>query len=178
MDFVVETGALIVDYELPSPEDFPTLKAVKYDVVRETFEQSYWSASEVAQFYESAMYQSCLRSLYDVFAADEAEVIASVTFNGWVNFTDKAHGKPARACIMSVQAARTTIEHANLWTVDPKTCFKALKGVAGARLADMTAVVPILPLKRTDSRFVPANDVTVKDAIGRPLTPPGSQDRA
>ena len=178
MDFVVETGALIVDYELPSPEDFPTLKAVKYDVVRETFEQSYWSASEVAQFYESAMYQSCLRSLYDVFAADEAEVIASVTFNGWVNFTDKAHGKPARACIMSVQAARTTIEHANLWTVDPKTCFKALKGVAGARLADMTAVVPILPLKSTDSRFVPANDVTVKDAIGRPLTPPGSQDRA
>jgi restriction system protein len=176
MDFGGETGALIVDYELPSAEDFPTLKAVKYDIVRDTFEQSYWGASEIAQFYDSAIYQTCLRTLHDLFTADEAGVLASVTFNGWVNFTDKVHGKLARACIMSIQATKATIQQANLGTVDPKRCFRTLKGVAGAMLAEMTAVVPILPLKRTDDRFIPANDVTERGAVGGQAALQGSQD--
>jgi restriction system protein len=158
MDFVAETGALVVDYELPSLDNFPTLKGVKYDLLRDTFEQSYLGESEIAQLYDGAVYQTCLRTLHDLFAADEADVIASATFNGWVNFTDKVNGKPARACIMSVQATKAAIEQVNLGAVDPKTCFRILKGVASAKLADMSAVVPILRLKSTDAWFVPAND--------------------
>ena len=160
MDFVAETGALIVDYELPSLDTFPTLKAVKYDLLRDTFEQNYLSESEIAQLYDGAIYQTCLRTLHDLFAADEADVIASATFNGWVNFIDKVNGKPARACIMSVQTTKATIGQVNLGAVDPKTCFRTLNGVASGKLADMSAVVPILRSKSTNDCFVPANDVT------------------
>jgi restriction system protein len=159
MDFAAETDSLIVDYELPPLDTFPTLKAVKYDLLGDAFEQSYLSESEVAHLYDGAIYQTCLRTLHDVFAADEAGVIASVTFNGWVNFIDKVNGKLARACILSVQATNATIKEVNLGAVDPKTCFRMLKGVAAAKLADMSAVVPISPLKNADDRFVPANDV-------------------
>ena len=159
MDFMAETGALIVDYELPSLDKFPTLKAFKYDLLRDTFEQSNWHESEVAQLYDGAIYQTCLRTLHELFAADEADVIASATFNGWVNFTDKVNGKPARACIMSVQTTKSTIKQVNLGAIDPQTCFRTLKGVAGVKLADMSAVVPILRLKSTDDWFIPANDV-------------------
>jgi restriction system protein len=160
MSFEAGTASLVIDYELPPPENFPTLKAVNFDVLRDTFAQSHWSESEVAQLYESAIYQTCLRSLHDLFAADEAEVISSVTFNGWVNFLDKVRDVPARACIISVQATRSAIRQANLLAVDPKATFKKLKGVAGPKLADLAAVVPIMWLKRTDE------PIAVSDAIG------------
>ena len=159
MDFEAETGALIVDYELPPPDTFPTLKAVKYDLLGDAFEQIYLSESERVQLYDGALYQTCLRTLHEVCAADEAGVIASVTFNGWVNFTDTVNGKLARACILSVQATSDAIKQVNLRALDPKTCFRTLKGVAAAKLADMSAVVPILRLKSADDRFVPANDI-------------------
>ena len=177
LEFVPGKRTLVVDYELPSPDDFPVLKSVKYDVVQDMFEQSHWSAPEIAQFYEDAIYQTCLRSLHGLFAADEADVLASITFNGWVNFMDKVNGRPARACILSVQAAKSAIEQANLWAADPRAWFKTLKGVAGARLADMAAVPPLQALKKTDDRFLPANDVAAKDAGGRPPTQPGTQER-
>lgn len=158
MGLVAETGALILDYELPAPDSFPTLKAVKYDVLRDAFAQSTWSESEVAQLYDSVIYQTCLRTLHEVTAADEAEVISSVTFNGWVNFTDKIRGTPERACILSVQAAKDAIRQANFLAVDPKSYFKRLKGVAGSKLADLAAVVPISWLPRTEDRSAAMGD--------------------
>jgi restriction system protein len=158
MSFTAPTGALVVDYELPAPDSFPRLKSVKYDVLRDSFAQSYWGEPEVAQMYESAIYQTCLRSLHDAFAADEAEVIASVTFNGWVNFTDKSRDTPARACIISVQATRLAMQKANLAAADPKTSFGKLQGEAGARLADLSSVVPLLWLQRTEDHLIAAND--------------------
>jgi len=175
MSFETETGSLVVDYELPSPENFPTLRAVKFDVLRDTFAQSHWGESEIAQQYESAIYQTCLRTLHDLLAADEAEVVSSVTFNGWVNFTDKLRSMPARACIMSVQAARSAISQANFLAVDPKIIFKKLKGVAGAKLADLAAVIPLMWLKR-DDRLAAADDATGEDsrAQAQSLSSPSS----
>jgi len=161
LGFEADSGALIVDYELPAPESFPTLKAVKFDVMRDGFTQSDWSETEIAQLYESALYQTCLRTLHDLFAADEAELISSITFNGWVNFTDKSRGTRQRACILSVQASKAAIRQTNLLAVDPKIFFQKLKGVAGAKLADLAAVVPIRWLKRTDA--VAANDAVETD---------------
>ena len=173
LGFAAETGGLTVECELPPPDDFPRLKAVKYDVMGDTFEQVYWSAPEIAQFYDAALYQICFRTLHEVFAADESEVIASVTFNGWVDFTDKLHGRPARACILSVQAARAALKQTNLGTADLKLLFKSLKGVAAANLAEMTAIVPLSQSTQADNHLLPANDV--ENAAGSP--PTGSQDR-
>jgi restriction system protein len=111
--------------------------------------------------------------LHGLFAADKENVLASVTFNGWANFTDRVHGRPARVCVMSVQASKAEIARADLRKVDPKIAFKSLKGIAGTRLADMTAVVPVLSMKGSDARPVAANDVMAREA-----RPPNSQDRA
>jgi restriction system protein len=143
----------------------------------DTFEQGYWPAPDIAQFYDAAIYQTCFRTLHELFAADEAEVIDSVTFNGWVNFTDKVHGRPARACILSVQVPKTALKQVNLSVADLKALFKSWKGVAGANLADMATIDPVLPLKKTDNRPLPANDMTEKGAGRQPPPVPGSKER-
>ena len=172
MGFEPRTGALVIDYELPAPESFPTLKAVKFDVLRDCFTQSHWSEAEVAQLYDSALHQTCLRSLRDAFAADEAQVISSITFNGWVNYTDKMRGTPARACIMSVQASRDMIRQANFLAVDPKAYFRKLGGEAGARLADLAPVIPISWLPRAEDPSAAAeNELTGTPSAAPSLSP-------
>ncbi|HEX4080266.1 MAG TPA: hypothetical protein VHX61_15505 [Rhizomicrobium sp.] len=91
MDLVSETGVLIVDYELPAPEHFPSLKAVKYVQSRDSLEQSFLRESEIWQIYDGAIYQTCLRTLYELFESDTANAITSITLNGSVNFVDKAN---------------------------------------------------------------------------------------
>ncbi|HXS08181.1 MAG TPA: restriction endonuclease [Rhizomicrobium sp.] len=159
MDFVSETGVLILDYELPPLEDFPTVKSFRYVQSRRVMEQTTLREPEIAQLYDSTIYQTCLRTLYELFQSDTANALTSIVFNGWVDFTDKATGKPARSCIMSVQTTKEKFGQINLSAVDPRACFRALKGVGSAKLAGMSPVVPILRLNKTDSRFVSAHDV-------------------
>ena len=47
----------------------------------------------------------------------------------------------------------------NVAEVDPKACFRKLKGISGARLAAMSPVRPSLQLNREDARFISARPV-------------------
>jgi len=47
--------------------------------------------------------------------------------------------------------------------VDPKACFKALKGVAAAQLSGLAPVAPILQIDKSDRRFV--ESYAVADAL-------------
>jgi restriction system protein len=81
-------------------------------------------------------------------------------FNGWVHYTDPRSGHQTRACIASVQATRDEFLGINLRAVDPKECFRALKGIAATNLASIAPVAPILQLNKQDSRFVASRDIT------------------
>ena len=131
------SGVMTVDYELPSTDRMPSVKAVKYAASRDAFETVELPEGERDRLYAEAMYQSCLAVLHLLFASDEADAIRSIAFNGWVNFIDRM--KPARACIMTVQATKQAFCRIDLSSVDPLACFKALNGVASAKLAAMTA---------------------------------------
>lgn len=158
LDFIAETGVMIIDYELPGTPSVPAIKTVKYVQSRDVTEETYFREFEIEAMYDEAIYQTCLRTLYEIFASDFSNSIKSITFNGWVDFIDKTNGKPARSCIMSVQTTKEKFLGINLVAVEPKACFRALKGVGSAKLAGMASVVPILRLNRTDSRFVTPHD--------------------
>jgi restriction system protein len=158
LGYSAETGALIVDYELPSLQSFPSLKAVKFDVLRDAFEQCHLSTSEVARLYEGAIYQTCLRILHDLFAADEGDALVSITFNGWVIGADKIGGTQTRVCMLSVEAAKATIQQASLGAMDAKAYFKMLKGIASEDFSGFATVVPIRHLKEPHVWTIAAND--------------------
>ncbi len=160
--FQAETGVMVIDYDLPNVDQIPTLSAVRYIQSKNIFENTYLKDREIDQLYESIVYQTCLRTLREVFASDLIDAIKSLTFNGYVDFIDRAIGKPARSCIVSIQATKAAIEDIDFSAVDPKACFRGLKGAGSAKLSGMAAVVPILKLNRVDERFVPAHDVIDK----------------
>ena len=159
LEYHPETKILIVEYSLPAPEHLPRLKEVKYVKSKDDFTESFLSDSETNRLYDDALYQICLRSLHELFTADRINAITAISFNGWVNSIDKATGKEANACVLSIQGKKEEFLAINLGNVDPKACFKNLKGVGSSKLHSLTPVAPVLAISREDKRFVASREV-------------------
>lgn len=159
IDYVADSRTLVVDYSLPDISVMPTVKEVKFIAARGDLKEVCVSDGWLNRTYDSVLYQIALRSLYELFQSDAARAIDSIVFNGWVNSIDKATGKEVNGCILSIHATKAEFMDLNLANVDPKACFKKLKGVSAANLIALQPVRPILQLNRDDRRFVQAHDV-------------------
>jgi len=159
IDYSSENKILVVDYSLPDISALPTLKSVKYVASTDDFTESSISEAALNKLYDSVIYQVALRTLHELFEADAANALASVVFNGWVESTNRATGQKNNACIISVQAGKDEFLAINLAHVDPKACFKELKGVGSSKLHGLSPVAPIMNINKEDRRFVSPYDV-------------------
>ena len=153
IQFSSDSGMLIVNYALPGMDDIPKRVSVRYVASRDSLEEKFLSAAKSKALYNSVCYQTAIRTLCELFRADEANALRSVTFNGFVTVVSPATGHPRTSCIMSVQSGKDEFMKINLANVDPKACFKALKGIGSANLATVIPVKPILELDKSDQRF-------------------------
>jgi len=154
LDYSSTNKTLLVDYFLPSLEEMPRLKEVKYVQSRDCFTDKNLPETAVAKLYDEVVYQLALRTIHELYEADVVNGLGSVVFNGWVRSVDKGTGKEVTACIISLQASREAFLEIDLERVEPKACFKNLKGVGSARLHTLTPVAPLMTVSREDKRFV------------------------
>lgn len=159
LDYNPIAKTLIVDYKLPAPDDLPRLKEVRYLASREDFEEHFISESQSAKLYDDVLYQVLLRTVHELFEADVISAIDAIVFNGIVTAVNRTNGKPVTSCVLSLRANRAEFLEINLAQVDPKSCFKALKGVGSSKLHGLSPVPPIMQLRREDGRFVSAYEV-------------------
>ena len=110
--------------------------------------------------YDDAIYKIALRTIHELFEADTANALEAISFNGWVNSINTATGNEETNCILSIQAKKEEFMALDLSRVDPKACFRTLKGVASSKLSTLTPIQPILQISRTDKRFVEGYDVS------------------
>lgn len=154
LEYKPETGILLIEYELPAPSQIPRTKEVRYVQSRDEFTEISLSPSEESRLYDSVVYQIALRTLHEVFTSDAVGAIESVVFNGRVHGLDATTGHHVQNCIMSLQASREEFARLNLAFVDPKACFKKLKGIAASTLHSLSPVAPVVAINRQDARFV------------------------
>lgn len=159
LQYQPDTKILIIDYSLPDREKLPTLKAVKYVISKDEFIETHLTSAEISSLYDELLYQIALRTIHELYEADVIDGLESIVFNGWVDSVDKAIGQNVNSCIMSVQAGKTEFQAINLANVDPRTCFKKLKGVGSSKLHGLSSIAPILSLEKEDKRFISAYDV-------------------
>jgi len=159
IDYIPETRMMIVDYLLPYIDNVPKLKEVKYIQAKDESKEIYLSDVVLNKIYDTLIYNITLRSLYELFNSDVIGAIDSVIFNGLVKAVDKSVGKDITNCILSIQANKAEFMDINLSGVDPKACFKKLKGVSASKLYSLSAVAPIMKINREDARFIDAYGV-------------------
>lgn len=160
LDYNPQTRILAVDYSLPALETIPRLKEVRYIAWKDEFREILLSESATNKLYDSLVYQITLRTIYELYTADGYNgTLAAIVFNGWVKSIDKATGLTVNACIASLQVNREEFASLNLSKVDPKACFKGLRGIGSSKMHSLTPIPPILAVSREDKRFISSYDV-------------------
>lgn len=163
IDYKLDRNLLILEYTLPSIENLPKIKETKYLSSKGEYRNVLISQNDLLKLFDEAVYCICLRSLYEIFENDPLEVIKAINFNGWVKSINKATGKEENTCIISILVQRKEFMDIDLERVDPKTCFKHLKGVGSSKLHGITAIQPILQIQKNDKRFVNSQIVDFDD---------------
>lgn len=166
VEYASSTRSCVVDFILPSPEQMPTLKEVRFVQSRQEQVEKHMSEAERSRMYDDVLYKAALAVLHIVSACDQARFIDRVTLNGWVDYVDRATGLDERSCIMSVAANRSDADRIDFGRVDPKECFRALKGVAASKLVGLAPVAPLQRAMAPDSRFVASEDVVSQIEAG------------
>jgi restriction system protein len=157
--FNPDNGMTVIECELPDKDAIPTLQKVTFVASSREIKEKHISQTERDRLYDSLLYQIALRTLFEIFHNDAANLIALVTFNGWVDALNPATGQRNHGCILSLQASKEEYKTIDLRKVEPRACFRQLKGVSAARLSGMTPIRPILQLQSDDPRFVAAHAV-------------------
>lgn len=166
IDYNPENKILLVEYTLPSPADIPTLTEVKYIAAKNELKETHLSEVQISKIYDNTIYKITLRTLHELFESDKINAIDAIVFNGWVNSVNKATGKQSNSCIVSIQSKKEEFLEIELSNVDPKICFKNLKGIGSSKLSGITAVQPIAQINKVDKRFVSSYDVADKLSEG------------
>lgn len=150
-------GMLLVDYQLPSISNMPSINNVRYIKARKVIEEKQLSQSARSKLYDSAIYQIALRTLHEIFEADSINAITAINLNGIVTDINPATGHKESNCIISIQANKEEFEQINLEGIvsalSYKECFKSLRGVGSSKLSSMTAIKPLIELNKSDRRF-------------------------
>jgi HJR/Mrr/RecB family endonuclease len=154
-----ENGIALIEYELPSRNDLSWVKDYKYVAASNSIKETPLADSAIAKTYELLLYSICLRSIYEICIAKNAEGIKTVVFNGFVTAVNRATGIKERTCILSLQVSKERFLMLDLKNVDPKKCFKSLKGVSAAQLVDVSPVQPVLIFNKNDRRFIEGKDI-------------------
>ena len=159
LDYSAESKLLLVEYSFPVIDALPTVVEVNYQPTKDEFKEVFLPDTSLKKLYDHVLYQITLRSLHEIFKADRARAVDSIVFNGWVHALNKATGKKVNTCVLSVHSKRESFQELDLKNVDPKACFKLLKGVGSSELHGLAAIAPIMRIDKTDKRFVEAYGV-------------------
>ncbi len=149
-----DTRNVAMNALLPAPSDVPEIREVKYIHTRQEFKETKHSDKTRRDTYNRAIYQLVLKFMNDLYASDYANQIRGITINGIVSDINPATGKVEDNCILSLTTTPDQVLELELTNVDPKACFRALKGVASSNLSSLAPVVPIVRLTKDDKRFI------------------------
>lgn len=153
LEYNSEENCLLVDYVLPNKVDIPTATLTKSNKPTEL------PISKQKKLYDEIIYAIVIRSLAEIFHYDNKKYIQHICFNGKVKDRSPFTGQTEEKYILSVNVSREQIESLNLEFIDPKECFKHLKGVSASKLYEQTEIRPIITPSFNDKRIVKARDI-------------------
>jgi len=159
MEYREESRIVVIEFDLPSPDQLPTVESYKYIKSRDVISENNIAQATRKKLYESVIYQICIRTTHELFEADIINALDAVAFNGLVTNTNPATGIEETKIIMSIVANKEQFMSFDLSLVDPKATFKHMKGVAAASLVDITPIPPVIQLDKTDRRFISGRNV-------------------
>lgn len=172
-----QNNILIINYFLPDFELLTEIKKeYKYIKSKNAIQEKKYPEKVLQELYDNLIYQIIFSVIYALFSGDYKQQFDALVVNGYLNAIDKSLGKESTICLTSLQINRKEFEDLNLEMIDPKQCFKRLKGIAGIQLDTKTAIKPIMFLNKEDRRFIESYNVAENIDVGTNLAAIDWQD--
>jgi len=158
-----DTKTLLINYLLPTPDDLPSTKTVRFVASTGELKETHISAKDKKALFDDLCFQICLRTVHELFEADTHDHLGAIVFNGSADSIDRATGQQVHSTIVSVMVSKEDFSAINLSEVDPRACFKSLKGVSASSLVGLTPIAPIMELDKEDRRFIDSRAADLAD---------------
>lgn len=166
-----DSSELIVEYDLPEVQAIPKEAEYRYVKTKDSIESKGRRPAEIKQLYLDIVASITLRTLHELFEADQADALALVTFNGMVDTHDPASGNEVRVAVVSVRTPKAEFLGLRLEKVDKVACLRNLGAQVSNRPDELQAVKPIVEFDMVDRRFIEQGD-----ALSRLETRPNLMD--
>lgn len=148
---------LVVNYQLPALEDIPAFLEIVYKKEQPVVVSP--NEKRIKDIWTDISYQITLRSIYELFSSIKLDDIKTIAFNGIIKSLDPSTGHISEKCILSVMADRDIFMELDFSRIEPKQCFKRLKGLAAHDLSSLTPIPPIININKQDKRFIAPDNI-------------------
>ena len=148
-----EPREVAVEYELPPQSVIPVERDFKYVQTRDEIVTVARPVKEIKDRYARLIASVALRTIHEVFEADQHGVVGLVTFYGHVSTKDRATGQPVRPCLITVSAKRDVFATFVLADLDPVACLHKLNALISPHPYDLEAVRPVVDFETLLSQY-------------------------
>lgn len=169
IDTIYANDILGIEANLPSKDTVRQIN--KYNYLKNDGTIKVQLDRDLPKLYEKHLYTLCLNTIHDAFALDTTRLAKSIAYNGFVEDFSPRTGQLERNLILSLMIDRDTFSGIDISHVDPKMCFKSMKGVSAAKLIDVVPVQPVLQINKEDRRFIENKDVSINEGTNLAAMP-------
>lgn len=162
-----ESKEIVIDFELPDVNVVPADAEFKYVKARDAIDVRARKPSEIRSLYQDILASVALRTLHEVFEADQNNHLVAATFSGFVYTVDRTTGRDVRPYLISVRTTKDRFTELDLRRVDKKACLRNLGARVSSQPDECVAVKPVVDFNMVDRRFVDGSDV-LSDLESRP----------
>lgn len=139
-EFITADRELAVTVLVPTPDQFPSVKAVRYIKAKDEFTTTRLSTAELKRRYNRAVHQTALRTPHEVFEADREAIIDAISLTVAVDTVDPATGHDRRVPLAQLAVDRQSFLAIVLSRVEP---IETLKHLAAAVSQNPYGLIPL-----------------------------------
>jgi len=157
--YVPESRQLVAQYTLPPFDRIPAVAEYKYVKTGDKVTEKPRAARARQDLYKRVVAAVTVRTLHEIFEADQSDIIETVAFNGHVDTINDATGRQEYPCLVSLMTTRDSFADRDFERVDPLACLLDLSASFSKNPAELVPVRPLLEFDMVDPRFVEEADV-------------------
>ena len=126
--FLPESKQLVIEYQLPNKHLIPKVSEYKYIRTKDAIDEKSRKQTEIKEIYQDVVAAVCLRTIHEMFQADQGGHLDVIVFNGLVEDVDPATGQDVHPCLISIRTTKDRFKEINLSKVDKKSLLKKFRG--------------------------------------------------
>jgi restriction system protein len=150
---------LVVEFELPGASIVPQAVEYRYTKASDLIGEKARKESDIRDLYQNIVASIALRTMHELFEADQGEHISVLCFNGFIRTIDPATEKDIQPHLISVRTAKQKFKQIDLARVDKSVCLRNLGAQVSRQAAEAQPVKPIVEFQMADARFVDQTDL-------------------